>query len=133
MNQRPVKRAADEYKFLLQDVLIIYYTLRGALSPDFMEHAEPIMSELLKKFLDGLHDPEVIEEEYLNLYSNAIVYGLEEALEGPYKKAGLDILTVENWPVEKINWVPQELRENLGRSLTETFASFKTNLEKNNA
>jgi len=91
------------------------------------------MSELLKKFLDGLHDPEVIEEEYLNLYSNAIVYGLEEALEGPYKKAGLDILTVENWPVEKINWVPQELRENLGRSLTETFASFKTNLEKNNA
>ena len=121
MNRRPVKKTADEYKFLLQDVLIIYYTLHGALSSDFMEHAEPIMTELLDKFLGGLYDPEIIEEQYLNLYSNAIVYGLEEALEGPYKKAGLDILSVESWPVEKINWVPQELKEKLGQSLTDTF------------
>jgi len=133
MNRRPVKKPTDEYKFLLQDVLIIYYTLHGALSSDFMEHAEPIMTELLDKFLGGLYDPEIIEAQYLNLYSNAIVYGLEEALEGPYKKAGLDILSVESWPVEKINWVPQELREKLGQSLTDTFTSFKTNLEKNNA
>lgn len=133
MNVRPVKRPPEEYKFLLQDVLIIYYTLHGALSPDFLEHAEPIMKELLDKFLGGLHDPEIIEELYLNLYSNAIVYGLEEALEEPYKKAGLDILNVENWPIEKINWVPKELRENLGCSLKEVFSSFKTNLEKNNA
>jgi len=133
MNRRPVKKPTDEYKFLLQDVLIIYYTLHGALSSDFMEHAEPIMTELLDKFLGGLYNPEIIEAQYLNLYSNAIVYGLEEALEGPYKKAGLDILSVESWPVEKINWVPQELREKLGQSLTDTFTSFKTNLDKNNA
>ena len=30
-----------------------------------------------------MHDPEIIEEQYLNIYSNAIVHGLEEALEGP--------------------------------------------------
>ena len=91
------------------------------------------MKELLEKFLKGMHDPEIIEQQYLNLYSNAIVHGLEEALEGPYKKAGLDILSIENWPVEKINWVPQELKENVGRSLTKKFLSFKNNLEKNNA
>lgn len=133
INRRPVKRSSEEYKFLLQDVLIIYYTLHSALTPDFLEHAEPIMTELMKKFLNGMHDPEIIEEQYLTLYSNAIVHGLEEALEGPYKKAGLDILNIENWPAEKINWVPQELKESVGCSLTKKFSSFKNNLEKINA
>ena len=128
--KRPVKRLSEEYKFLLQDVLIIYYTLHSALTSDFLEHAEPIMTELLEKFLNGMHDPKIIEEQYLNIYSNAIVHGLEEALEGPYKKAGLDILKIESWPAEKINWVPQELRESVGHSLTKKFLSFKENLER---
>ena len=75
----------------------------------------------------------ITEEEYLNIYSNAIVYGLEEAIEGPYKKAGLDIKNIENWPVEKINWVPQELKGNVGRSLTDRFSNFKNNLENNSS
>jgi hypothetical protein len=129
MNRRPVKRPTEEYKFLLQDVLIIYYTLYDALTPDFQEHADPIMKNLLQKFLGGLKDPEAIEEEYLNLYSNAIVYGLEEALDAPYQKEGLDIKDIENWPIEKINWVPQELKETVGRSLTNKFNKFKKNIE----
>ena len=129
MNRRPVKRPTEEYKFLLQDVLIIYYTLYDALTSDFQEHADPIMKNLLQKFLGGLKDPEAIEEEYLNLYSNAIVYGLEEALDGPYQKEGLDIKNIENWPIEKINWVPQELKETVGRSLTNKFNKFKTNIK----
>ena len=133
IDKRPVKRPTEEYKFLLQDILIIFYTLFDALTTDFHEHADPIMKDLLQKFLAGLKDPEVIEEEYLNIYSNAIVYGLEEALEGPYKKAGLDIKNIENWPVEKINWVPQELKENVGRSLTDRFSNFKNNLENNSS
>jgi len=131
MDRRPVKKLTEEYKFLLQDVLIIFYTLYDALTPDFHEHADPIMKDLMQKFLSGLHDPKNIEEEYLNIYSNAIVYGLEEALEGPYKKEGLDIKDVENWPVEKINWVPQELKESVGRALTNKFNNFKINLRKN--
>jgi hypothetical protein len=129
MNRRPVKRPTEEYKFLLQDVLIIYYTLYDALTPDFQEHADPIMKNLLQKFLGGLKDPEAIEEEYLNLYSNAILYGLEEALDGPYQKEGLDIKDIENWPIEKINWVPQELKETVGRSLTNKFNKFKKNIK----
>ena len=129
MNSRPVKRPTEEYKFLLQDVLIIYYTLYDALTSDFQEHADPIMTTLLQKFLGGLKDPEAIEEEYLNIYSNAIVYGLEEALDGPYQKEGLDIKNIENWPIEKINWVPQELKETVGRSLTNKFNKFKTNIK----
>ena len=131
INRRPVKRPTEEYKFLLQDVIIIFYTLYDALTPDFHEHADPIMKALLQKFLAGLYDPKIVEEEYLNIYSNAIVHGLEEALEGPYKKAGLDIKNIENWPVEKINWAPQELKESVGRALTDRFNNFEVNLENN--
>ena len=110
--------------------LIIYYTLQNALTPDFLEHAEPIMTNLLKKFLGGLHDPKMIEELYQDVYKNAIVYGLEESLEGPYKEAGLDIHRVEDWPVDKINWVPDQLKKKVGASLLETFAGFKAHLEQ---
>jgi hypothetical protein len=36
---------------------------------------------------------------------------------------------VEDWPVEKINWVPEELKEKLIHPLRQTFLRFKNNLE----
>jgi hypothetical protein len=130
INQRPVKKTKEELKFLLQDVLITYFTLLPALTPDFAEHAEPIVKELLDHFLGGMHDEELIEEQFHKVYSNALVYGYEEALAAPYKQEGLDIQQVENWPVEKINWVPEKLRETLCPYLRDTFNKFKINLEK---
>lgn len=129
INQRPPEKSSEEYKFLLQDVLIIYHTLRLALTKDFLEHAAPIMSELLEKFLAGLHDAELIKEQFLKVYQNGIVYGFDEALEGAYKKANLDIHEIEQWPVNSINRVPQELMEKLAPHLTKTFSDFKKNLE----
>ena len=63
IDRRPVKKPTEEYKCHLQDALIIFYTLYDALTPDFHEHADPIMKDLLQKFLAGLKDPELIEEE----------------------------------------------------------------------
>ncbi|PIQ96873.1 MAG: hypothetical protein COV67_07235 [Nitrospinae bacterium CG11_big_fil_rev_8_21_14_0_20_56_8] len=48
----------------------------------------------------------------------------------PHKKHELDIHNVEDWPVEKINWVPPDLKEKLGPPLTNQFLKFKKNLEK---
>jgi hypothetical protein len=62
-----------------------------------------------------------------------LVYGYEESLEDHYKRDGLDIKQVENWPVEKINWVPQSLRETLCPYLVNTFINFKKILEKEEA
>jgi len=132
VSKRPERKTSDELKFLLQDVLIIYFTLRPALTPDFAEHAKPIIHDLLNKFLAGLHDEGAIEDQFYRVYSNALVYGYEEALEEPYKKYGLDIQRVEDWPVEKINWVPQDLNESLGPHLKDTFVRFKHNLDKLN-
>ncbi|MDH5459407.1 MAG: hypothetical protein OEY26_11910, partial [Nitrospinota bacterium] len=59
---------------------------------------------------------------------SALVYGYEEALEGPYKKAGLDIHQVEDWPEDKINFVPQELKDTMIPYLEGTFERFRKNI-----
>ncbi len=126
---RPPRKPKEELRFALQDVLIIYHTLHDALSPDFIEHAEPYMKKLLGHFLSGLHDPGLINELFYKAHANAFIYGFEEALDGPYKLYGLDIRKVEDWPVERINFVPKELKEKLVPPLREVFSNFKTNLE----
>ena len=129
INTRPPKKESSELKFLLQDVLITYVTLRPALTPDFVEHAEPIINTLFEKFIKGMHTEESIEEQYHIVYSSALVYGFEEALLEPYKKENLDVRNVEDWPVEKINYVPNELKEKLVPTLQAPWKKFQMNLE----
>ena len=129
INTRPPKKESSELKFLLQDVLITYFTLRPALTPDFVEHAEPIINTLFEKFIKGMHTEESVEEQYHIVYSSALVYGFEEALLEPYKKENLDVRNVEDWPVEKINYVPNELKEKLVPGLQAPWKKFQMNLE----
>ena len=130
INTRPAKKEISELKFLLQDVLITYMTLREALTPDFVEHAEPIIQNLLENFINGLKSQESVEEQYHRVYSSALVYGFEEALLEPYKRESLDIRNVEDWPVDKINYVPNELKEKLVPALQAPWKKFQTNLER---
>ncbi|GJL79014.1 MAG: hypothetical protein NPINA01_20030 [Nitrospinaceae bacterium] len=130
LNQRPPNKVKEELRFALQDILIVYYTLRDALTPDFMEHAEPFMKELLGHFKVGLHDNDLIHDLFYRAYSSAFIYGFEEALLGPYNRHNLDIHKVEDWPVEKINWIPEELKKKLIPPLKATFSGFEANLKK---
>ena len=132
LDRRPVSKEADEIKFLLQDVIITYRTLEKACHPDFIEHAEPIIEEMTNRFLSGLFDPKLVQELYLKVYENALVYGFEQALNSHYGKVGLDVRQVEDWPVEKINWVPDELKEILIPPIIDLFKGFRVNLEKKN-
>ena len=129
INTRPPKKEISELKFLLQDVLITYVTLRPALTSEFVEHAEPIINTLFEKFIKGMHTEEIIEEQYHIVYSSALVYGFEEALLEPYKKENLDVRNVEDWPIEKINYVPNELKEKLVPALQAPWKKFQMNLE----
>ena len=126
----PVMKDPKELKYLMQDVIITYRTLEKACSPDFIEHAEPIINELTQHFMMGLFDPAHIKELYEMTLNNRLVYGFEEALERPYADAGLDIYKVEDWPPEKINWVPPILKEKLIPPIQKLFSKFKENLEK---
>lgn len=133
LDRGPVVKPAQDLKYLLQDIIIFYRTLEGACSAEFKEHADPIIDNLMDHFMKGLHDPALIQELYLNVFHNALIYGYEEALDGPFRRAGLDIHNVEHWPVEKINWVPEELKEKLIPPIQKIFAGFKANLAKNSA
>ena len=95
-----------------------------------MEHAYPIIDELTELYRKGFHDPKLIWDWYIKVYSNAILYGLEEALKKPYAKVGLNTDHLEDWPVEKINWVPEELTNKLVPPIQSMFNKFKANLEK---
>ena len=130
LKKGPEVKDPKEIKYLLQDIIIIYRTLQNACSEDFQEHANPIIAKMMEHFLSGLHDRGDIVDLYELVYKNALIYGFEESLEGPYKKAGLDIHSLENWPVEKINWVPDELKEKLVPPIQQVFAGFKAELEK---
>ena len=131
LKKGPVKKPPKDIKYLLQDIIIIYRTLEGACSDDFKEHATPIIEAMMQAFMDGLHDTEKINELYKMVFNNALIYGFEETLEQPFRKEGLDIHTLENWPVEKINWVPEELKVRLIPPIQNLFKGFKAELETN--
>ena len=128
INSRPIKKDSDELKFLMQDVIIVYRTLEKALHPDFIEHAEPTIKELIGHYLAGLYDADLIWELYLKVFNSAILYGLEENLAESYGKAGLDIHTFEDWPVDKINWAPDDLKNKLIPPIQKLFRGFQENL-----
>lgn len=130
LKKGPVTRDPKDIKFLLQDIIIIYRTLQNACSEDFQAHANPIIEQVVGKFLTGLHDSAEIIDLYEMVFKNALIYGFEESLEAPFAKAGLDIRNVENWPVEKINWVPDELKEKLIQPIQQIFSGFKAELGK---
>ncbi len=128
LDNRPIKKDSEELKFLMQDVIIVYRTLQKALNPDFVDHAEPIIKELIGHYLAGLYDSELIWELYLTVFNSALLYGMEEALEAGYAKAGLDIHKFEDWPLDKINWVPDDLKNKLIPPIQELFRGFRENL-----
>lgn len=128
LSKGPVKKDPKDIKYLLQDIIIIYRTIENACSEDFREHATPIIETMMKAFMEGLHDPEKIKDLYNTVFNNALIYGFEECLGEPFRKKGLDIGQIETWPIEKINWVPDELKEKLIPPIENTFKGFKREL-----
>ncbi|MEK9629323.1 MAG: hypothetical protein VW455_09920 [Nitrospinota bacterium] len=128
INKGQVKKDPKDIKYLLQDIIIIYRTLENACGDDFREHADPIIETMMQAFMEGLHDPDKINELYQLVFNNALIYGFEESLGEPFKKHGLDISSLETWPVEKINWLPDELKEKLIPPIQNIFEGFRKEL-----
>jgi len=125
----PVLTDPKTIKYLLQDVIITYRTLEKAHSPEFLDHAEPLIAEMTQTFLEGLFDPLQIRDLYHKILENALVYGYEQTLADHYSKHGLDVAQVQDWPMDKINWVPDELQAKLIPPIQDIFATFKSNLD----
>ena len=122
-----------DFKYLLEDVIITYRTLESSFSSDFLEHAQPIIEEVADHFLEGLFDPVLIREFFFKVRDNKLIIGFEETLQEYYLKEGLNVRRVEDWPIEKINYVPEALKEKLIPPIKNIFASFKSNLDRKNS
>jgi hypothetical protein len=129
LDRGPVLTDPKTIKYLLQDVIITYRTLEKAHSLEFLEHAAPLIAEMTQTFLEGLFDPLQIRDLYHKILESALVYGYEQTLADHYSKYGLDVAQVQDWPVEKINWVPDELQAKLVPPIQDIFATFKSNLD----
>ena len=124
IKKKPImKRDPKEIKYLLQDVIITYRTLENAFSSDFLEHAQPIIDEMIDHFLKGLVDPILIRELFFKVRENKLVVGFEEALQEYYLQEDLNVRQVEDWPVDKINYVPEALKDKLIPPIKNLFAS----------
>ncbi|HAK37910.1 MAG: hypothetical protein QGG38_00500 [Nitrospinaceae bacterium] len=133
VKKKPImKRDWKDIKFLLQDVIITYRTLENAFSPDFQENSQPVIDEMVNHFLEGLFDPALIRELFFKVRENKLIIGFEEALQESYSKENLNVRRVEDWPVEKINYVPEDLKEKLIPPIQNLFSSFKSTLDRNN-
>ena len=133
VQKRPImKRDSKEIKYLLQDVIITFRTLEPAFSSEFLESTRPIIHEMVGHFLEGLFDPKLIRELFFKVRDNKLVVGFEKTLQTHYSKDGLSVRRVEDWPVEKINYVPETLKKKLIPPIQNLFASFKTNLDQKN-
>ncbi len=110
-------------------MIITYRTLEQAHSLEFLEHAEPLIADMTQTFLEGLYDPLQIRGLYHKILENALVHGYEQTLAAYFSKYGLDVGQVQDWPAEKINWVPDELQAKLIPPIQNIFATFKSNLD----
>ena len=128
-----MKRDPKDIKYLLQDVIITYRTLENSFSSNFLLQSQPIINEMVGHFLKGLFDPALTRELFFNVRENKLIIGFEEALQEAYSKEGLNVRQIEDWPVKKINYVPEELKEKLIPPIRKLFASFKSNLDRNDS
>lgn len=131
IKKKPImKHDPKDIKYLLQDVIITYRTLENSFSSDFLEDTQPIIDEMVAHFLEGLFDPVLIRELFFKVRENKLIIGFEESLQEFYSKEDLNVRQIEDWPVEKINYVPEELKEKLIPPIKNLFASFKSNLDR---
>ena len=131
IKKKPImKHDPKDIKYLLQDVIITYRTLEDSFSSDFLEDTQPIIDEMVDHFLEGLFDPVLIRELFFKVRENKLIIGFEESLQEFYSKEDLNVRQIEDWPVEKINYVPEELKEKLIPPIKNLFASFKSNLDR---
>jgi hypothetical protein len=77
------------------------------------------------------------EDEMRNInaeaFKSGLIYGYEDAIREEFAREGLDITKIEEWPVERINRVPQSLKAKLVPPLKAIFQGFRQHLKAKEA
>jgi len=117
-------------RFQLQDIVILYSTLEPALSEQTKAVAGPLVERIKGRFAQGMNDEDEMRAINLEAFKSGIIYGYEDAIREDFAREGLDITKVEEWPVERINRVPESLKAKLVPPLKALFQTYRDNLKK---
>jgi len=104
------------------------YAQIRALSEEAKALAWPLVERIKMRFAQGMNDEEEMRELNLEAFKNGVIYGYEDALREDFAREGLDITKIEEWPVERINRVPESLKAKLIPPLKALFRKFRDNL-----
>jgi hypothetical protein len=115
-------------RFQLQDTVIVYCTLEPALSEKARAFGRPLVERIMDRFEQGMHDEDEMRAMVAQTFESGLIYDLEDAIREDFRREGLDITRVEDWPVERINRVPASVKAKLVPPLKAVFQRFRENL-----
>ena len=125
----PIRLEGMPARYQLQDIVILYHTLEPMLSEETKAVAGPLVERITTRFAQGMNDEEEMRAINLEAFKLGIIYGYEDAIREDFAKDGLDITKTEDWPVDRINRVPDSVKTKLVPPLKALFRSFRDNLK----
>jgi hypothetical protein len=116
-------------RFQLQDIVILYSTLEPILSEATKAIAGPLVTQIKTRFAQGMNDEDEMRGINAEAFKSGLIYGYEDAIRDEFVREGLDITKMEDWPVQKINRVPDSIKAKLIPPLKAIFKGFKEQLK----
>jgi len=115
-------------RYQLQDIVILYCTLEPVLSDETKALAAPLVERIKTRFAQGMKDEAEMNALNAEAFQSGLIYGYEDAIREDFGREGLDINKIEDWPIERINRIPDSLKAKLVPSLKSLFQGFRDNL-----
>jgi hypothetical protein len=116
-------------RYQLQDIVILYSTLEPVLREEVKTKAFPLVERIKTRFAEGMKDEAEMNAINAEAFKSGLIYDYEDAIREDFAREGLDITKIEDWPIDRINRVPESLKAKLVPALKEVFGGFKENLK----
>ena len=110
--------------------MTIRETLRPCFDSDYVDETNAIFSELRNGFVERRLNRGFVGQLEDGGVFHDLVSSCEGTLRRYYEPEQLNIREIEEWPAEKINWVPRELARKAGGALVRRVRGFRDEIEQ---
>src|SRR5207253_9145712 len=90
--------------------------------------APHLVERIKTRFAQGMKDEAEMNALNAEAFQSGLIYGYEDAIREDFGREGLDINKLEDWPIERINRIPDSLKAKLVPPLKSLFQGFRDNL-----
>jgi hypothetical protein len=116
-------------RYQLQDIVILYSTLEPVIPEEIKAKALPLVERIKTRFAQGMKDEDEMNAINAEAFKSGLIYDFEDSIRNDFEREGLDITKIEDWPIDRINRVPESLKAKLVPALKAAFQGFKENLK----